>query len=116
MESSFSSEWVHASVHDQEPNNANPTPIVDEADYSALMSYPEETDYYALLGLSRTPPPSDADIRSAYKNLTLSFHPDKQPGEWQEIARRHFERICEAYETLIDQRKRTVYDLLGVEG
>ncbi|KAE8411729.1 hypothetical protein BDV36DRAFT_288464 [Aspergillus pseudocaelatus] len=132
MEASYSSEssdWVHAEAttsqewttgseypeNTTDRNQAHPSTEA-EPDYSALLSYPEETDYYALLGLSRTPPPNDAEIRSAYKNLTLSFHPDKQPGEWQEIARRHFERIREAYDTLIDHRKRTVYDLLGAEG
>ncbi|RMZ45949.1 DnaJ domain protein [Aspergillus flavus] len=127
--SSESSDWVHAEAttsqewttgpeyldNTTDRNRADPT-ADPEPDYATLLSYPEETDYYALLGLSRTPPPSDAEIRSAYKNLTLSFHPDKQPGEWQEIARRHFERIREAYDTLIDHRKRTVYDLLGAEG
>ncbi|KAE8328887.1 hypothetical protein BDV39DRAFT_191688 [Aspergillus sergii] len=132
MEASYSSEssdWVHAEATTSQEWTTGPEYLDNttdrnradstadpEPDYSTLLSYPEETDYYTLLGLSRTPPPSDAEIRSAYKNLTLSFHPDKQPGEWQEIARRHFERIREAYDTLIDHRKRTVYDLLGVEG
>ncbi|KAL2000808.1 hypothetical protein VTN02DRAFT_2596 [Thermoascus thermophilus] len=87
-----------------------------EADYSQLMEYPEDVDYYSLLGLSRSPPPSEADIRSAYRTLTLSFHPDKQPSHLREAAERHFERIREAYDTLIDPKKRTVYDLLGAEG
>lgn len=89
-----------------------------EADYSLIMSYPSdsEPDYYALLGLRRTPAPTDAEIRSAYRTLTLSFHPDKQPAAWQEAAAKQFARIREAYETLIDPRKRTVYDLLGAEG
>lgn len=90
----------------------------EDADYSMIMSYPaeEEVDYYALLGLRRTPAPSDAEIRSAYRNLTLSFHPDKQPAERREAAERHFARIQEAYETLLDPKKRIVYDLLGAEG
>lgn len=95
---------------------ANTTSADDTDDYSLLMSYPEETDYYALLGLARDPPPSDGAIRSAYRTLTLSFHPDKQPPELQDVAREQFERICVAYETLVDPRKRVVYDLLGAEG
>ncbi|PYH78478.1 molecular chaperone [Aspergillus uvarum CBS 121591] len=75
-----------------------------------------EPDYYTLLNLRRQPPPTDAQIRSAYRTLTLSFHPDKQPAHLAEAAKRHFERIREAYETLIDSRKRVVYDLLGAEG
>ena len=34
----------------------------------------------------------------------------------REAAERHFNKIHEAYETLIDPHKRTVYDLLGAEG
>ncbi|KAJ5264668.1 hypothetical protein N7505_007461 [Penicillium chrysogenum] len=46
-----------------------------DADYSMVGDYPEEPDYYVLLGLSRNPPPTEAEIRSAYRNLTPSFHP-----------------------------------------
>ncbi|KAL4804918.1 hypothetical protein BDV18DRAFT_165860 [Aspergillus unguis] len=88
----------------------------DTETYSLLMSYPSETDYYTLLGLPRDPPPTDSAIRSAYRTLTLSFHPDKQPGNLQDAAKQQFERIQEAYETLIDPRKRVVYDLLGADG
>jgi DnaJ family protein C protein 11 len=91
--------------------------VNEDTDYSMIMSYPaEEVDYYALLGLRRTPAPSDAEIRSAYRNLTLSFHPDKQPAERREAAEQQFARIQEAYETLLDPKKRVVYDLLGAEG
>lgn len=87
-----------------------------DADFSRLMDYPDDVDYYTLLGLSRSPQPTDAQIRSAYRTLTLSFHPDKQPAHLREAAEAHFERIKEAYETLIDPNKRTVYDLQGAEG
>ncbi|KAL4903390.1 hypothetical protein BDW74DRAFT_156288 [Aspergillus multicolor] len=88
----------------------------DAEAYSLLMSYPEEFDYYALLGLPRDPPPTDAAIRSAYRTLTLSFHPDKQPSELQDVAEQQFKRIRDAYETLVHPQKRIVYDLLGAEG
>lgn len=32
------------------------------------------------------------------------------------IATENFQRICEAYEILIDERKRQIYDLYGMEG
>lgn len=93
---------------------------MSDESYTTLQTYPQppndEDDYYALLGLPRNPPPSDPEIRSAYRTLTFSFHPDKQPSHLREAAQRHFERIHEAYETLIDARKRTVYDILGAEG
>lgn len=89
-----------------------------DTDYNQLMNYPrdDDADYYGLLGLARNPPPSDAEIRSAYRTLTLSFHPDKQPANLREAAERQFKRIREAYETLVDPQKRTVYDLRGAEG
>ncbi|PYH87975.1 chaperone J-domain-containing protein, partial [Aspergillus ellipticus CBS 707.79] len=81
--------------------------------------YPAEDspqDYYTLLNLPHHPPPTTQQIRSAYRALTLSFHPDKQPAHLSDAARHHFGRIQEAYETLVDERKRVVYDLLGREG
>ncbi|GKZ43120.1 hypothetical protein AbraIFM66951_003674 [Aspergillus brasiliensis] len=85
-------------------------------DQDELSSPPEELDYYAILNLPRSPPPTEAQIRSAYRTLTLSFHPDKQPAGLADSARRHFDRIQEAYDTLVDPKKRAVYDELGVEG
>ncbi|EFE39358.1 DnaJ domain protein [Trichophyton verrucosum HKI 0517] len=87
-----------------------------EREYDLLSSYADTTDYYSLLGLSRDPPPTGAAIRSAYRTLTLSFHPDKHPSHLQEVARKHFGRIQTAYETLIDPKKRVVYELMGEEG
>lgn len=86
-----------------------------DGDYSMMADYPESLDYYALLGLSSDPPPKETDIRSAYRSLTLSFHPDKQPPHLREAAQQHFTRIQEAYDVLIDPKKRIVYDLAGVE-
>ncbi|KAM5505785.1 hypothetical protein McaMca56_000432 [Microsporum canis] len=97
-----------------------PQALPDDEDmvqeYDLLSSYTDTTDYYSLLALSRDPPPTDAAIRSAYRTLTLSFHPDKQPSHLQEAARNHFGKIQTAYETLIDPKKRVVYDLMGEEG
>ncbi|GAQ43796.1 DnaJ domain protein [Aspergillus niger] len=92
---------------------SNPPPPKDQDEAS---SPPEELDYYAILNLPRSPPPTEAQIRSAYRTLTLSFHPDKQPAELADSARRHFDRIQEAYDTLVDPKKRAVYDELGVQG
>lgn len=85
-------------------------------EYEMLLQYPEDVDYYSLLGVSREPPPTDSQLRSAYHNLTLSFHPDKQPAHLVEAAKAQFRRIQDAYETLIDPKKRIVYDLEGEEG
>ncbi|KAI5285965.1 hypothetical protein KEM54_000169, partial [Ascosphaera aggregata] len=81
-----------------------------------LDDYSESSDYYALLNLARNPPPSDAQIRAAFRTLTLSFHPDKQPPELRDAAAQHYDKLRIAYETLSDPRRRVVYDMLGEEG
>ncbi|KAJ5099688.1 hypothetical protein N7532_006689 [Penicillium argentinense] len=74
---------------------------------------PKETEYYDRLGLAPRPPPTSAQIRSAYRHLTLTFHPDKQPPHLREAAERAFNQIKVAYDVLSDPHKRTVYDLEG---
>lgn len=110
MASSRSGERQRRSPHTDDANLD-----VDE-EYDSLDRYPENLDYYSILGVSREPPPTDSQLRSAYHNLTLSFHPDKQPAHLVEAAEAQFTRIQAAYETLIDPKKRIVYDLEGEEG
>lgn len=98
------------------PAAAADIPDGSAASYALLMDYPDEPDYYALLGLAREPAPSASEIRSAFRSRTLSFHPDHQPTQYQGPAARHFELLRVASETLLDPHKRTVYDLLGAEG
>lgn len=76
----------------------------------------DSADYYTLLGLSRDQNPTDAQIRAAYHRLSLAFHPDKQPPYLKNAAEGHFTRLRRAYETLIEPRKRVIYDLEGEEG
>jgi len=69
-------------------------------------------DYYKLLGLSR-----DADsrqIKKAYRTLSKKFHPDKNPND--ETAQKKFVDIAEAYDVLIDDEMRKVYNQYGHEG
>lgn len=105
-------------------NDTNDTDDYDNDLYTQASTYQtdhDHDDYYTILGLPRPSPNAkntitDHDIRAAYRTLTFSFHPDKQPAHLREAAQRHFERIHEAYETLVDARKRAVYDLVGWEG
>ncbi|PLN77656.1 hypothetical protein BDW42DRAFT_176449 [Aspergillus taichungensis] len=99
------------STQDQAYDGDDPLP-----NHQDESSYPTETDYYALLNLPRSPAPTESQIRSAYRTLALSFHPDKQPAQWHDAAGRHFAQIRAAYDTLVDPQKRAVYDLLGAEG
>ncbi|XP_066493386.1 dnaJ homolog subfamily B member 2-like [Tiliqua scincoides] len=71
------------------------------------------TDYYQALGISQTA--SSDDIKKAYRQNALKWHPDKNPGN-KECAERKFKEIAEAYEVLSDNYKRDLYDLYGMEG
>ncbi|XP_076300475.1 dnaJ homolog subfamily B member 6 isoform X3 [Lasioglossum baleicum] len=70
-------------------------------------------DYYKILEVQRTA--SSGDIKKAYRKLALKWHPDKNPENLEE-ANKRFKEISEAYEVLIDEKKRRVYDQYGKEG
>ena len=63
------------------------------------------SDLYARLQLSRDA--SDADIKRAYRQLSLKCHPDKGG------RREDFQAIAEAYSVLSDPSKRRAYDATG---
>eukprot|EP00056_Hartaetosiga_gracilis_P005922 m.90849 g.90849 ORF g.90849 m.90849 type:complete len:615 (+) comp12318_c0_seq1:15-1859(+) len=72
-------------------------------------------DYYALLNVPKNA--SKAEIRSAYKQLSKLYHPDKHTDEaMQQLARKMFPRIQKAYTVLSDEQSRAVYDAYGVKG
>jgi molecular chaperone DnaJ len=64
-------------------------------------------DYYVILGLR--PGADEGQIKRAYRRLARKYHPDINPGD--RTAEALFRRIVEAYETLIDPDRRTMYDL-----
>jgi len=69
-------------------------------------------DYYQILGVSRDA--SGEDIRKAFRQLALRYHPDHNPCNPKE-AEEKFKEINEAYEVLNDDLKRRQYDrLLGL--
>ena len=71
----------------------------------------EKKDYYEVLGIKRDA--SKDEIKDAYRNLAMEFHPDrnKSPG-----AEEKFKEISEAYAVLSDDQKRQQYDTLGHSG
>lgn len=66
------------------------------------------TDYYKLLGVSRSA--SAGDIKKAYRKLSLKYHPDKNPDP---EAAKKFAEISNAYDVLSDEEKREAYNRGG---
>lgn len=66
------------------------------------------SSYYALLGLH--PSASAIDIRRSYRELSKRYHPDTTdlPAD---VATRKFQQLNEAYATLSNPERRSLYDL-----
>jgi molecular chaperone DnaJ len=69
-------------------------------------------DFYEVLGVARDAAPDD--IKKAYRQLALKYHPDRNPGD--EEAPKRFKEAAEAYEILSDSEKRQRYDRYGHAG
>jgi molecular chaperone DnaJ len=69
------------------------------------------SDYYALLGCSRTA--TESEIKKAYRKLAMEYHPDRNSAPQAEA---RFKEITEAYEVLRDPEKRATYDRYGKAG
>ncbi|CAL1151128.1 unnamed protein product [Cladocopium goreaui] len=73
---------------------------------------PIQRDYYEVLGVARD---ADGDtIATSYRKLAIKYHPDKNPGDDEAVAR--FKECAEAFEVLGDQEKRSRYDRFGHAG
>ncbi len=68
-------------------------------------------DYYSILGVGKDA--SIDDIKKAYRELALKYHPDRNKSP---DAEEKFKEINEAYAVLSDPEKRKQYDSFGPEG
>lgn len=66
-------------------------------------------DFYEILGVTKS---ADAnEIKKAYRQKAIQFHPDKNPGD--KASEEKFKEAAEAYEILSDANKRQRYDQMG---
>ena len=79
--------------------------------FCLLWSFVTSEDFYKLLGVSRDA--GKKDIKKAYRQKSLEFHPDKNK---EEGAAEKFAEINRAYEGVSDEEKRKIYDRHGEEG
>lgn len=68
----------------------------------------QATAFYEILALEKTA--SDAEIKKAYRKLSLLTHPDKNGYEGADEA---FKMVSRAFQILSDAEKKTKYDQFG---
>jgi molecular chaperone DnaJ len=76
------------------------------------MTAENRRDYYDILGVGRDA--SAGEIKSAYRQLAIKHHPDRNPDDPD--AEEKFKEASEAYAVLSDAEKRARYDRFGHEG
>ena len=69
-------------------------------------------DFYDILGVGKSA--SADEIKKAYRQMAIKYHPDKNPGD--KAAEDKFKEAAEAYEALSDPDKRRRYDQFGHAG
>jgi len=68
-----------------------------------------QSNYYQTLGVAQDA--SAEEIKKAFRQLAMCYHPDRNPENTEEAGEK-FKEINEAYEVLGDEHKRWQYDRL----
>ncbi len=82
------------------------------SNYATMQIMTEKRDYYEVLKVARNA--AEKDISEAYRMLALKYHPDRNPGDDEAVAR--FKEAAEAFEVLSSPEKRARYDRYGHAG
>lgn len=69
-------------------------------------------DFYEILGVAKNA--TEAEIKKAYRQQAIKFHPDKNPGNKE--SEEKFKEAAEAYEVLSNGEKKARYDRFGHQG
>jgi curved DNA-binding protein len=82
--------------------------------YTTLLSMrTTNKDYYQILGVPRNA--TEDQIKKAYRDLAMQYHPDRNPGK-EDWANQKFKEINEAFGVLGNPEKRRQYDQFGTTG
>lgn len=71
----------------------------------------DQQDFYSILGVSKNA--TAEELKKAYRQQALKWHPDRHTGEEKKKAEQQFKQINQAYEVLRDPQKRQMYDQVG---
>lgn len=96
---------------EQENNGQIERSLLEELQQAeTALKRSKEKDYYKILGVPRKA--KAKEIKKAYREKALEYHPDKVQGseEEKEAAQKVFTEVAEAYEVLSDEENRSKYD------
>ena len=74
------------------------------------LAFFSKKDYYKILGQNKGA--NSKDVKKAFVKLAQQYHPDRNPSA---DAKEKFKDITEAYETLSNEKKKSMYDQFGMD-